>query len=210
MSEASAAAERAPRPNWIRRLYAWTLSWAERPGGARAMAVLSFFESSFFPIPPDPLLMALTYSKPKAWWKFAFWCTASSVAGGVFGWWIGLQFWHVTQEFFFRVVPGFSPEVFEQVQALYLENAFLAILGAAFTPIPYKVFTIASGVFEVGLTVLVGASILGRGARFFLVAAVIRLFGPAIKPHLEKYLEWASVVMFLLGVAGFVAIKWIR
>jgi len=206
----SAEAPAAPRPNIIRRLYAWTLSWAERPGGTRAMAILSFFESSFFPIPPDPLLAALTFSKPKDWWKFAFWCSAASVAGGVFGWWIGLQFWHLTQDLFFRFVPGFTPEVFAKVQELYLENAFLAILGAAFTPIPYKVFTIASGVFEVALPVLIGASIVGRSARFFMVAGVIRLFGPAIKPHLEKYLEWASVILFLLGIAGFAALKWMH
>jgi membrane protein YqaA with SNARE-associated domain len=198
------------RPNVIRRLYNWTLSWTERPGGTRAMAVLSFLEASFFPIPPDPLLAALTFSKPKDWWKFAGCCTAASVAGGVLGWWIGLQFWHLTQDLFFRFVPGFTPEVFAKVQQLYLDNAFLAILGAAFTPIPYKVFTIASGVFEVALPILIGASIFGRGARFFMVAGVIRMFGPAIKPHLEKYLEWASVILFLLGLAGFAAIKWMH
>jgi membrane protein YqaA with SNARE-associated domain len=132
------------------------------------------------------------------------------VVGGVLGWWIGLQFWHLTQDLFFRFVPGFTPEVFAKVQQLYLDNAFLAILGAAFTPIPYKVFTIASGVFEVALPILIGASIFGRGARFFMVAGVIRMFGPAIKPHLEKYLEWASVILFLLGLAGFAAIKWMH
>jgi membrane protein YqaA with SNARE-associated domain len=116
----------------------------------------------------------------------------------------------LTQDLFFRFVPGFTPEVFAKVQQLYLDNAFLAILGAAFTPIPYKVFTIASGVFEVALPILIGASIFGRGARFFMVAGVIRMFGPAIKPHLEKYLEWASVILFLLGLAGFAAIKWMH
>jgi membrane protein YqaA with SNARE-associated domain len=200
----------APRPNLIRRLYQWTLSWSERPGGTRALIGLSFIESSFFPIPPDPLLAALCFGQPKKWWKFALWCTIASVAGGVFGWWIGMQFWHLAQDFFFRVIPGFTPEIFAKVRDLYHENAFMAILGAAFTPIPYKVFTIASGVFEVAFGTLVAASVVGRGARFFLVAGVIRAFGPAIKPHLEKYLEVASIVMFLLGIAGFVAIKWMH
>jgi membrane protein YqaA with SNARE-associated domain len=199
-----------PKVGLIRRLYNWTLSWAERPGGTRALVGLSFVESSFFPIPPDPLLMALCFAKPKDWWKFALWCTVASVAGGVFGWWIGMTFWHATEAFFFRVVPGFSPEIFEVVQQKYNENAFLAVLTAAFTPIPYKVFTIASGVFEVALTTLVAASVIGRGARFFLVAGVIRLFGPTIKPHLERYLEIAAIVLFLVGLVGFLAIKWLH
>lgn len=202
--------EKPPRPNSIRRLYDWTLSWADRPGGKRAMVGLSFIESSFFPIPPDPLLMALCFGKPKDWWKYALWCSIASVAGGVFGWWIGMTFWQATETFFFKMVPGFTPELFAMVQEKYNENAFLAILTAAFTPIPYKVFTIASGVFKVGLTTLISASIIGRSARFFMVAGTIRLFGPAIKPHLEKYLEVAAITMFLLGLAGFLALKWLH
>jgi membrane protein YqaA with SNARE-associated domain len=200
----------AKKPNCIRRLYHWTLSWADRRGGTGALAGLSFIESSFFPIPPDPLLMALCFGKPKDWWKFALWCSLASVAGGVFGWWVGLTFWHATEAFFFKIVPGFTPEIFQIVQQKYNDNAFVAILGAAFTPIPYKVFTIASGVFQVSLTTLITASIIGRSARFFLVAGIIRLFGPAIKPHLEKYLEVAAIVMFLLGLAGFAAIKFLH
>lgn len=198
------------KPSIIRRLYDWTLGWAERPGGTRALVGLSFIESSFFPIPPDPLLMALCFGKPKHWWKFALWCSLASVAGGVFGWWVGMSFWHATEAFFFRVIPGFSPEIFELVREKYNDNAFLAIVTAAFTPIPYKVFTIASGVFEVALTTLITASIVGRSGRFFMVAGVIRLFGPAIKPHLERYLEIAAIGLFLVGLAGFAAIKWLH
>jgi membrane protein YqaA with SNARE-associated domain len=201
---------RVPKPNVIRRLYAWTLSWAERPGGFWALGIFSFVEASVFPIPPDPLLMALCYGKPRQWWSFALLCTGASVAGGMFAWWIGAQLWHLTGQFFFAVIPGFTPERFETVQTLYNRNAFLAILAAAFTPIPYKIFTVASGVFRVALGTLVLASVVGRGARYLLVGGVIRIFGPVIKPHLEKHLETVTLISFLLAILSFLALKWLR
>ncbi|NBU68944.1 MAG: DedA family protein [Verrucomicrobia bacterium] len=172
--------------------------------------LIAFIESSFFPIPPDVLLMALCFAHPKKWAHFAFWCTVGSVAGGVFGWWIGHAFWEALAPWFFTHVPGFTEDTFQKVEGFYRQNAFLFILTAAFTPIPYKVFTVASGVFAVPIATLVSASILGRAGRFFLVAAVIRLGGPSIRPHIEKYLEVAVTLLFLLGVAGFMAIRWLK
>lgn len=199
-----------PKPNWLRRLYNWTIHWAATPQAVPALVVIAFIESSFFPIPPDVLLLALCFAHPKKWAHFAFWCTVGSVAGGVFGWWIGHALWEAVAPWFFAHVPGFTEATFQKVEGFYQQNAFLFILTAAFTPIPYKVFTVASGVFAVPIPTLVSASILGRAGRFFLVAAVIRLGGPAIRPHIEKYLEVAVTLLFLLGVAGFMAIKWLR
>jgi len=104
-------------------------------------------------------------------------------------------------------VPGFTPENFAYVQVKYEENAFLAIFAAAFTPIPYKVFTIASGVFETGLGVLVLASVLGRGLRFFAVAALLNRLGPKAKEFIDRYFNWLTLLFFLLLALGFLLIR---
>ena len=202
-------AARATR-NPLRKLYFWTLHWADTQYALPALFIISFAESSFFPIPPDVLLIAMCFSKPQQWWKFAFWCTIASVLGGMFGWWLGMGFWHLTEDFFFRVIPGFKPEVFALVQERYNENAFLAIVTAAFPPIPYKVFTVASGVFGVPLLTVVLGSLLGRGLRFFFVSGLIRASGPKIKPFLEKHFEIATAVLAVIGIGGFFALKFLR
>jgi membrane protein YqaA with SNARE-associated domain len=107
-----------------------------------------------------------------------------------------------------RFVPGLSQEAVDHVGQLYQQNAFWAIFAAAFTPIPYKVFTIAGGIFQVPLTVLIGASILGRSARFFLVATAIFFFGPSVRKLLEERLELLTIALFVLIVLGFVVVKY--
>ncbi len=194
------------KQNWFRRLYHWTLSWSEKPQASAALGVISFTESSFFPIPPDVLLMPMCFAKPSKWLHYAALCTAASVLGAVFGWYIGAFLWSSLDQFFYTYVPKFTPEIFSKAQLYFNDNAFLAIAASAFTPVPFKIFTIAAGVFNVSFLTLIIASILGRGARFFMVAAVIRYFGPAIKPHLEKYLEIAAIALFLLGLLGFWAL----
>jgi membrane protein YqaA with SNARE-associated domain len=192
-----------PRQGILRRLYAWVLHWAETPYGTPALAGLSFAESSFFPIPPDVLQIALSVSKPKRSYFYAAVSAGASVLGGIAGWAIGWGLWSAASHVFFSYVPGVTPDIFEHVRALYNQNAFVAILTAAFTPIPYKVFTLASGVFGVPLPTLIVASALGRSARFFGVATAIYFFGPGVKRFLDKYLELATVVLLALGVAGF-------
>jgi membrane protein YqaA with SNARE-associated domain len=196
--------------NPLRKLYFWTLHWADTKYALPALVLLSFAESSFFPIPPDILLMAMCFARPQKWLLYSAWCTVASVAGGVLGWFLGWGFWELTRDFFFAVVPGFTPAVFEKVQHLYQDNAFLAILTAAFTPIPYKVFTVAAGVFLVSIPTLILASIVGRGGRFFLVGGVIRFFGPKARPFLERNFEWATVLLLILFVGGFAAIKYLK
>jgi len=128
----------------LRRLYAWVLHWADHRWALPALAVLAFAESSFFPIPPDVLLVALTLGRPQRAWLYAGVCSLASVVGGAAGYLIGALLWEATHDWFIPLV--FSQEVFDHVGALYQDNAFLAIFTAAFTPIPYKVFTIAAGV----------------------------------------------------------------
>jgi membrane protein YqaA with SNARE-associated domain len=197
------AAGRANPFAWLRRLYDWTLSWAETRWGPAALGVLAFTESSFFPVPPDPLLMALSLGKPRRSFFFATLCTVCSVTGGVFGYAIGHYLWGAVNGFFFRYVPGFTEANFLYVRGKYQENAFLAILAAAFTPIPYKVFTIASGVFETGLAVLVGGSVLGRGMRFFAVAGLLRWIGQPAKAFIDRYFNLLTVLFFALLFLGF-------
>ena len=197
------------KPNIIKRLYDWTISWAERSQGLWALAALSFAESSFFPIPPDALLIPLVFGAPKKWIRIAAICTAASVFGGIFGWYIGHVAWDATQSFFFNYVPGFTHENFEFVQRSYQDNAFLAVFGAALTPIPYKIFTIAAGVCDVPILTFVLASILGRGGRFFLVALIIYFVGPKAKPLIDKYFNTLVSAFFVLLVLGFIAIKYL-
>lgn len=199
----------APRRNVFRRMYDWVLSWADTPYGTPALAAISFAESSFFPIPPDVLQIALSVAKPRRSFYYAAVSAAASVAGGIVGWLVGAALWHAVDGFFFEYVPGFTPENFDLVRQKYQENAFIAIFAAAFTPIPYKVFTIAAGVFDVSLGVLFLASVLGRSGRFFLVAAMIRIFGPTVKDLIERYFEVATLVLGALLIGGFLAIKWL-
>ncbi len=210
MAAPSHAASPTPpkKPNIVRRLYNWVLSWAETPYGTPALFVISFIESSFFPIPPDVLQIALSVARPKRAFFYAAVSVVASVLGGIFGWWIGLTLWDSVSSFFFEYVPGFTPDNYALVEAKYNEHAFLAIFTAAFTPIPYKVFTIASGVFDVALSTVIFASILGRGGRFFLVASAIFFFGPTVKTWLEKYFELATLVLLVVGALGFVAVKY--
>ncbi|MCY3002416.1 MAG: DedA family protein [Planctomycetota bacterium] len=205
----AAAPAPAKKPNVIKRLYLWVLSWAETPYGTPALFVISFVESSFFPIPPDVLQIALSVARPKRAFFYATVSVIASVLGGVFGWYIGSALWGSISGFFFEYVPGFTPERFEMVRAKYDEHAFLAIFGAAFTPIPYKVFTIAAGACAVSIQTLIFASIVGRGARFYLVASAIFFFGPKVKEWLEKYFELATILLVALGAAGFLAVKYL-
>lgn len=193
----------------IRRLYDWVLSWADTPYGTPALFILSFAESSFFPIPPDVLQIALSAGKPRRAFWYATVSLVASVFGAVLGYYIGLGFWNATKDFFFTWIPGFTPEVFAYVEKLYHGNAFWAIFTAAFTPIPYKVFTIAAGVCKISLLTLLIASIIGRGARFYLVAALMFFFGPTVKNWIEKYFDWLAIAFTVILIGGFVLLKYI-
>lgn len=193
-----------PRWHVHRRLYDWVLSLAHHRHATAALFVVSFAESSFFPVPPDVLQIALTLERrSRAWW-YATVSTVASVLGGVSGWVIGFALWAVVSEWFFRFVPGVTPDNFALVERKFHENAFLTVFTAAFTPIPYKVFTIAAGVFHVSLWMLIVGSIVGRGGRFFAVAALIYVFGPPVKKFIEKYFNLLTLALVGLLVIGVV------
>ena len=153
----------------LKRLYDWVLQWANTRYGTPALALVSFLEASVFPIPPDPLLMALCLGKPRRSMWYAAICSIASILGAVFGYLIGWGLWELVDNFFLTYV--FSQNAFLYVSGRYEENAFIAILGAAITPIPFKVFTVTAGVFKLNLIILILASVIGRSARFFTEAA---------------------------------------
>lgn len=192
---------------WVRWLYDWVLHWAETPYGTWALIALAFAESSFFPVPPDVLLIVLCLGTPRRSLWFAALTTASSVVGGIGGYVIGWMIWQEVQQFFFTYV--FSEQLFHHVGQLYAKNAFWAVFTAGLTPIPYKVFTVAAGVFQIDFAEFVTASVLGRAARFFMVAGLIRAFGPPIKGFIDKYFNLLSIVFVVLLIGGFLVVRWL-
>jgi membrane protein YqaA with SNARE-associated domain len=193
---------------WVRRLYDWVLGWADTPYGAPALFILAFAESSFFPIPPDVLLIALAVAAPSKAFRFALICTAGSVLGGMAGYAIGVYGWEAIGQ---PIVAAYHGEpVMEKIQAWYDQYGFWGTLAAAITPIPYKVFTISSGVFKFPFLPFLAASAIGRAFRFFLVAALIRKFGPTIKVWIETRFNLAVSLFTVLLIAGFAAIKLLR
>ena len=189
----------------IRRLYDWVMGWSESRYAVPALFLIAFAESSFFPIPPDVLLMALAISAPRRALFYALVCTAGSVTGGVAGYAIGTYAFDTLGQ---PIIEAYGvTEKFDLVGLKYQENAFAAIAIAGFTPIPYKVFTIAAGVFKIGLPTLVAASVVGRAGRFLLVGGLIRMFGPQIKEFIDKYFNILSIAFVILLVAGFLVVR---
>ncbi|MGV8079468.1 MAG: YqaA family protein [Syntrophales bacterium] len=199
----------------LRRLYDWVLHWADTPFGAPALFVLSFAEASFFPIPPDPLLIALVLGAQSKAFRFAANCTAASVLGallgygiGYFVWWDGPGVFSPVALFFFENVPGFTVSMFRYIQGLFETWNFWIIFTAGFTPIPYKVFTVSGGAFDVNLPMFLVASIVSRGARFFLVAFLIWKFGGPIKSFIDRYFNALAILFTVLLIGGFAVIKY--
>jgi membrane protein YqaA with SNARE-associated domain len=200
--------KRVPWWHLHRRLYDWTLAWAYRPSAAVALFCLSFAESSFFPVPPDVLLMPLVLGNRRRWFRYALLCSIASVVGGAVGYAIGWGAWKAVDWIFFDYVPGFTPEVFARVQQQYEQYNFWVVFTAGFTPIPFKVITITAGVFKINFAVFLIAGIVSRSARFFLVAGLMRLFGPRITPFIERYFNWLALLFTALLIGGFVVLKW--
>ncbi len=193
--------------NPLRRLYNWMLSFADKPSGPRALAAITFAESSFFPIPPDPLLLALSLGAPKKALRFAAICTGASVLGGIAGYLLGSLFWEGLSGFFFAYVPGVTPEAFGKVQGLYQRWDFWAVFLAGITPLPYKVFTLSAGVFQVSFPVFVVASLLSRGLRFFVLAGLVYHYGQPIQGFIDRHFERLSWAFGILLVLGFLALR---
>ncbi|MBI1337799.1 MAG: DedA family protein [Phycisphaera sp.] len=205
----AAEAPVGPVSRWAihRRLYDWVLSFAHHKHSTTALALLAFAESSFFPIPPDVLLGPLCLGKRKRAMWFAMVTTVASVAGALVGYAIGHYGWEALREVMFTYVPGFSAEKFETVKGLYDRWGVWVLFAAAFTPIPFKVFTIAGGVFDQPLGLFVVVSIVGRGLRFFMVAGLFYWVGPKALPFIDKYFNWLCVAFVVLLIAGFAVVR---
>lgn len=191
--------------DYLRRMKAWVESYAEKPHAQWALFFIAFVESSFFPIPPDVLLIAMAVMVPTKAFRYALVCSAGSVLGGIFGYYIG---WAAFETVGRPIIDFYGAGGhYANVRELYNEHAFWAILAAGFTPIPYKVFTIAAGAFEVPLTTLIVASVISRSARFFLVAGLFYFFGASIKKFIDKYFEILTIVFLVVLVGGFLVVR---
>lgn len=191
----------------LRKIYDWTLSWAKAKKAPYALFAVSFAESSFFPVPPDVLLIAMVASDRKKWARHAAVCAAGSVCGALFGYLIGWVFWETLGRL---IVDTYNLQAaVDLIGRKFEENAFIAVFTAAFTPIPYKAITITAGLFRIPLPVFIAASIIGRSGRFFLVAGALRLFGKKIKDSLEKYFDIFSIVFLLLLIFGFLFLRYL-
>ncbi len=187
----------------VKQLVEWVVAWANSPYGPAALFVIAFAESSFFPVPPDTLLIPLGIANPSLALLFALVCTVGSVIGGMFGYWIGIKGGRPV------ALKLFGEDKVMFVQLMYQRYDVWAIFIAAFTPIPYKVFTIAAGVFVLDFKRFVLASIVGRGARFFLVGGAIFLFGDTIQYLIANYFEVAVSAFTLLLIGGFLVLNYV-
>ena len=199
----------------LRKLYNWVLHWAETPYGLLALFILSFSEASFFPVPPDVLLIALALGSRKQAIKFGFICSIGSIAGGLAGysighfiWWDGTNYNSIAN-FFFNNVPGFTEALFQKIQNQYNQYGFVIIFTAGFTPIPFKVFTISAGAFDISLPLFLIASTISRSARFFLVSFLIWKYGEKINYYIEQYFNLLTILFVIILFGSYFLINFI-
>lgn len=191
----------------LQRLYAWTMRQAAGPHAERALAVISFLESSIFPVPPDAMLVPMVLARPHAAWRLALICTAASVVGGLFGYLIGYALLETLGEWIIGLY-GLEGKLAE-FQASYARWGLSIILLKGLTPIPFKLVTIASGMAHFNLALFVLASILTRGARFFIVAGLLRSYGQPIRAFIERRLTLVTSAFAGLVVLGFISLRYL-
>ena len=193
---------------WIRSMYRWVEGFSTKPGALWALFIIAFAESSFFPVPPDVLLIALAVAMPTRSMKFAAICALGSTLGGIFGYFIGYELMEAVGR---PIIDFYNANAYW----VKVEEAYRGpigvwfLLAAAFTPIPYKVATIAAGATQMPIIPFIIASVVGRSARFFFVAGLIWKFGPSIKLFIDKYFDKLSIAFVILLVLGFVAVKYV-
>lgn len=219
---------------WMRWLYEWVVGWAEKPGGTVALGAISFCESSFFPIPPDPLMWAMSIGNRRKAIFFATVTTITSVLGAVFGWILGaylfsevvlvtIQTLGLESSWFgsadaavaaatpISVVgqDAYPGSYLYAASELFEEWGFMALFGAAVSPIPFKVATVSSGIFELSLWTVIFGSLLGRGLRFYLFGILFALVGDRAKRIIDKHFNILSLAFVALAVLGVVAVKYV-
>jgi len=189
------------KPAWLRRCYHWTLSWADHPQAQVALFFIAIIEASVFPIPPDILLIALALGRPELGIRLALLATAGSAIGACIGYIIGmLLFVSVAQPLldFYGAM-----EQFNHVQALFREYGLWVVLIAGFSPIPFKVVTIAAGAFGLPFSGFIVATCISRGARFFLEGGLLQWGGERLRMLVERHFEILTIAVVVLVVAGF-------
>ncbi|MBP6014841.1 MAG: DedA family protein [Alphaproteobacteria bacterium] len=192
----------------LRGLYDWVIRMAEHPKSLWVLFGVSFAESSFFPIPPDVMLIPMILAKRAKAWLIAGVCTIASVIGGFFGYAIGYFLFETIGQWvinLYGLQGGFA-----QFQEQFNKWGLWIILIKGMTPIPYKLITIASGAAHFNLAVFAAASLLTRGARFYLVAALLYFFGEPIRSFIEKHLTLVTTAAVVLIVAGFVVVSYLH
>ena len=187
----------------MRGLYNWTLALAASPRAVPALAAVSFAESSFFPIPPDVILVPMALAQPKKAWWYALICTVASVVGGVVGYFIGYLLYDTVGAWLIKLY-GYGDKV-ETLRAFYAQWGWAFILIKGLTPIPFKLVTIVSGLFGYNLPLFIVLAIITRGLRFFLVAAAINAWGDKLRPLIEKHFPLFVGSVLVLAVAGIFA-----
>ena len=197
--------------NIVKRLYDWMLSWGNSRWGALALFLFALAESSFFPIPPDVLLIALCLGVTSRSFRYGLICLSGSIVGAMIGYAIGFFCWQNTAgeytalaNWFFAHI--FSVESFLNVGELYDRYNFWIVFTAGFTPLPYKIFTITGGLFHVNLAMFIVASIISRGLRFMLIAGLIWKFGAPIKTFIDKYFNLLAIIFTVLLIGSFVLV----
>lgn len=190
-----------------RKIYQWMVDAASGKNALWALAIVAFVESSFFPIPPDIMLIPMIIAAPKKAWKIATVATIASVVGGYFGYLIGFLGYDLIAKPLLNFY-GYL-EKFEQFSKYYNEYGAWIVLGAGITPFPYKVITIASGVVGMNIWIFGFASVVARGLRFFIIAGLLRFFGEPIKKIIEKHFGLLSIIFFILLIGGFLLIKYL-
>jgi len=188
----------------FRRLYIRVLDWSAHERAPVYLAVLSAAESSVFPIPPDVMLAPMCLAKPERSWFFAALCTGSSVLGGIIGYLLGLLAFSAVEPW---LMESSYATVFEQTVNAFGVHGFWYILLAGFTPIPYKIFTISAGVVGMPPLPFLAGSVLGRGGRFFLVAALIRLGGEKLEQSLLRWVDLIGWLLLAVAALAFTALK---
>lgn len=189
----------------MKRLYDRCMTWISGRYGAWALFVIAFVESSFFPIPPDVFLIAMCVAAPTKAFRYAAVCAAGSVAGGAFGYGLGLWFMDSVGQ---QIIAWYGLEhKYDTVQELYRKWDVLAVGAAGFTPLPYKLFTITAGAFKLNFPIFILASLVSRSARFFLVAVFIWKFGGPVQRYIDKYFNILSIIFMVLLIGGFILIK---
>ena len=189
----------------IKNLYNKTMALAGHPQAIFLLGAVSFIEASFFPIPPDVMLIPMVLMNPSRAWLFALVATAFSVLGGIFGYIIGtFSYEHIAEPLLYSLGKEAQMVDFSNK---YNEIGFWAVITAGISPIPYKVVTIMSGATNLNFAVFLGASMASRGVRFFVVAGLLHFYGHEIRDFIERYLNWVFMLFVILLVGGFIGVK---